>query len=674
MVTGGIAPNREGWTGPFAAKLSTVGEMEQHKKVTEAVHACQVPLEGGAPVSPKICMQILHSGRYGYHPLVVSASDTKSPISPFKAKGLTKAGLERTIMDFVQCASLAKEAGYDGVEIMGSEGYLISQFLCTRTNKRTDEYGGEKFENRMRFPLEIIKRTREAVGKDFIIIFRLSLLDLVKDGMSWDECLTMAQAVEDAGASMINTGIGWHEARVPTISTSVPRAAFARPTHLLKEAGVVEIPVVATNRINSPDVAEDLLESGVADMVSMARPFLADPELLSKSREGRTDEINTCIACNQACLDHAFVAKTASCLVNPRACQETNLEVKELPENQRLSVGVIGAGPAGCGFAVTAAQMGHKVTLYDRSDQIGGQFNMAKRVPGKEEFHETLRYFRTMLNKHGVDVKLGTDISLKDMEDNESTDKWIVATGVDPRTPNIPGLDHPNVLSYIDVLRNNAPVGKKVAIIGAGGIGFDVAEFLLHYDGTDKTPKDVDIEEFWESWGVDPNIEHRGGLIPPQDAGPPRREIIMCQRKKGKLGAKLGKTTGWIHRATLAKSQAVEMVDGVKYTKVDENGNLHIERQGMKRVLEVDNIVVCAGQLEKHDLETLAQDNEALKQKVFTIGGAFFAGELDAKRAIDMGTRLATKIHDVSVVPGQHKFEAPMSSEEKLYKVLKRWM
>lgn len=454
--------------GPFAAKLTCKEEMELHKQVTEAVHDVAVPLgyDADQSVTPKICLQILHAGRYAYHPGAVSASATKSPISPFKAKALSTSEVKDTIHDFVRCARYAKQAGYDGVEVMGSEGYLISQFMCPRTNQRTDEYGGS-FENRSRFPLEIVRDTRRALGPDFIIIFRLSLLDLVEGGLTWSECLEMAKALEGAGASILNTGIGWHEARVPTIATSVPRAAFAKPTHLLKEANVVDIPIVATNRINDPQVAETLLRDDCADMVSMARPFLADSDFMKKAREGKPDEINTCIACNQACLDHAFVAKTASCLVNPRACHETEINIHKLPTDHRLNLAVIGAGPAGCAFAITAAQMGHSVTLYDRASDIGGQFNMAKRIPGKEEFHETLRYFRTMLKKYNVNVKLETGISFDEMEKNGEVDKWIVATGVDPRDPHIPGEEHPSVLSYVDVLRNNAPVGEKVAIVSS---------------------------------------------------------------------------------------------------------------------------------------------------------------------------------------------------------------
>ena len=671
MVTGGIAPNMEGWVGPFAAKLTTHDEMEQHKVVTEAVHSVPIPMMDGTTVTPKICMQILHTGRYAYHPMAVSASKTKSPISPFKAKALTVGGVERTIRDFVHCAILAQQAGYDGVEIMGSEGYLLSQFLCPRTNLRNDAYGGN-LENRSRLALEIIKQTRQATGDDFIIIFRLSLLDLVEGGLRWDEVVELAQRVETAGASIINTGIGWHEARVPTIATSVPRGAFVRPTAALKESGLISIPLVATNRINMPQVAESILASGASDMVSMARPLLADPDFLNKARTGRSDEIVTCIACNQACLDHAFVGKTASCLVNPRACHEMELEIKLLPEDQRKVIGVIGAGPAGCAFAIAAAQMGHSVTLYDQAADIGGQFNMAKRVPGKEEFHETIRYFQVMMKKLNINVKLETTMTVKDMEDDTSKEKWIVSTGVIPRDPQIPGMDHPKVLSYIDVLRNNAPVGKKVAVIGAGGIGFDVSEFLLHHDGTDKTVGDLDISEWWGEWGVDPSNNGQGGLKD-TEFRKPLREIILIQRKKGKLGAGLGKTTGWIHRATLIKSKAVEMVNGASYDKVDDDGNLHIiTMDGKKRIVEVDNIVVCAGQVVKNELEVMTKGTP-LERKVFTIGGAFEAGELDAKRAIDMATRLAVRIHEDEVIPGQHKFQSNIGAEEKMMKLLKKY-
>lgn len=669
MVTGGVSPNIQGWTGPFSSKLTTQDEVRWHQGVTDAVH--QVPVQvgmGPTTVAPRICLQILHTGRYAYHPFAVSASSSKSPISPFQARGLSKAGVERTKRAFVRTAVLAKEAGYDGVEIMGSEGYLLSQFLSPRTNKRTDDYGGT-LANRARLPLEIVQETRQAVGPDFLIIFRLSLLDLVEDGLLFEESLELATMLERAGVSILNTGIGWHEARVPTIATSVPRASFAFPTHRLKEANVVSIPVVATNRINHPSTAEQVLEA--CDMISMARPFLADPDLVVKSREGREDEINTCIACNQACLDHVFVGKVASCLVNPRACHENELKLEPLPPDQRLTIGVIGSGPAGCAFAVTAAGLGHAVTLYDRDSAIGGQFNMAKRIPGKEEFHETLRYFRTMLKKHNVEIRLNTDVSADNMI-TESKDKWIVATGVDPRDPKIPGQDHANVLSYIDVLKRKKRVGKRVAIVGAGGIGFDVSEYLLHYFGADKAATETSADEFLKEWGIDPTLKTRGGLTDPHPHHVDR-QIYLLQRKKGKLGAGLGKTTGWIHRATLNNSGAVEMISGVTYEKIDADGNLHITQSGKLRVLEVDNVVICAGQVERRVLETTTAKEEALKGKVYTIGGAYHAGELDAKRAIDMGTRLALKIHDTAVVPGKHVFSAEEGVEEQMFHLLKRF-
>jgi 2,4-dienoyl-CoA reductase (NADPH2) len=665
MVTGGIAPNREGWTGPFSSQLTNEYEMEHHKVVTEAVHSIQVPIIGGDSVRSRIVMQILHTGRYAYHPWAVSASNTKSPISPFPAKALDKTGIQRTIRDYVNTAVLAKRAGYDGVEIMGSEGYLLSQFLAPRTNKRTDEYGGS-LENRARMPLEIIRQTRKAVGEDFIIIFRLSLLDLVDQGLSFEESVELAQRVQDAGCTIINTGIGWHEARVPTIATSVPRGAFAFPTKRLKEAGVVDIPLVSTNRINDPRTANDLLEQGASDMISMARPFLADPELLLKAREGRAVEINTCIGCNQACLDHVFVGKIASCLVNPVACHEEEFDFSVLPEAERLNISVVGAGPAGCAFAISAARKGHNVTLFDRDDKIGGQFNMAKRIPGKEEFYETLRYFDAMLKKYNVNVKLGTEISSEDMESDSLTNKWIISTGVDPRDPKIPGQDHPNVLSYIDVLKRQKPVGEKVAVIGAGGIGFDISEYLLHYE-RDKRASDVSHPDFWKEWGIDYSLTERGGLTQPRHFAS-KRKITLLQRKKGKLGAGLGKTTGWIHRATLNQSGAVHMVNGVSYEKIDENGHLHVKNsKGEIDVLDVDTIVICAGQVEKRDLVS-----EKLSDKLFLIGGAYAAGELDAKRAIDMGTRLAVKIHEAGVVPGKHVFSAPVGIEEKMYGLLRK--
>lgn len=694
MVTGGISPNRQGWVGPFASKLSTETERDKHRVVTSMVHSIRIPTY--SPDSPdgtepgRICLQILHTGRYAYHPFAVSASATKSPISPFPAKALTTSDVKATIADFVTCAVLAKEAGYDGVEVMGSEGYLINQFLVSRTNQRTDEYGGD-FANRMRFAVEIVEETRRACGKDFIIIFRLSMLDLVKDGSSWTEIKALAQALEDVGVTIINTGIGWHEARVPTIATSVPRGAFAFVTKKLRDEQIVEVPLCTTNRINAPTTIEALLADGSSDLVSMARPFLADPEIVSKSREGRADDINTCIACNQACLDHAFVGRTASCLVNPRACHETELFIEpgSVHEDKRLNIGVIGAGPAGMAFANTAATIGHNVTLFDRADQIGGQFNMAKRIPGKEEFHETIRYFSGQLNQRAkegkLNIQLRTEMTYDEMDrrsnsdDIDRIDKWIVATGVDPRVPNIPGLDHPNVLSYIDVLRNKAKVGQKVAVIGAGGIGFDVSEYLLHYDDTDdrdKRPNEVDADQFLESWGVDRSNSDRGGLAKERIENP-HREIILMQRKKGKLGVGLGKTTGWIHRSTLLRSKRVEMIPGVSYDKVDENGHLHVTigsgKERQSRVIVVDNIILCAGQISNRTLEDEAKNAfGGLASKVFTIGGAYEAGELDAKRAIDMGTRLALRIKDDEIEPGdQGSLGADVGAEEKMFNILK---
>ncbi|KAL7451591.1 hypothetical protein ACHAWC_003409 [Mediolabrus comicus] len=702
MVTGGVSPNRQGWVGPFAGKLSTETERDRHKVVTDMVHSIQIPTYRNSgsdgsnePTEPgRICLQILHTGRYAYHPFAVSASSTKSPISPFQAKELSTKDVKSTIRDFVNCAVLAKEAGYDGVEIMGSEGYLINQFLCSKTNQRTDEYGGDSFTNRMRLAVEIVTETRKACGLDFIIIFRLSMLDLVKDGSSWEETKALAQALEGAGVTIINTGIGWHEARIPTIATSVPRGAFSWVTKKLRDENIVSVPLCATNRINAPNTIESILSSGSADLISMARPFLADPDIVKKSREGRHEDINTCIGCNQACLDHAFIGKTASCLVNPRACHETEIDITpdSVHKEERLNIGVIGAGPAGMAFAHTAATIGHKVTLFDKANEIGGQFNMAKRIPGKEEFHETIRYFNVQLRKlekeGKLDIRLGTELSFDDMDSlsnsgDDKIDKWIIATGVDPRVPNIPGLDHPKVLSYIDVLRHKAKVGRKVAVIGAGGIGFDVSEYLLHHDDAvdhDKSADEVNVEEFLEKWGVDRDNNDRGGLLPDDKIKipPPHREIVLMQRKKGKLGAGLGKTTGWIHRSELVRSNAVEMLRQVSYDKIDEDGNLHITvgsgDKKQTRVLEVDNIVLCAGQISKKDLEKAAIDaGSDLAGRVFTIGGAYEAGELDAKRAIDMGTRLALKIKD-DVVPGKHAFHADIGAEEILFKKMNSLM
>ncbi|MDG1262626.1 MAG: NADPH-dependent 2,4-dienoyl-CoA reductase [Flavobacteriales bacterium] len=614
IVTGGVAPNREGWVAPFGSRMSSRSHVKEHKEVTEAVHA-----EGG-----KICMQILHTGRYGYHPLCVAPSKIQAPINRFKPRALSKRGIERTIKDFVKSAVLAKEAGYDGVEIMGSEGYLINQFIVKKTNKRTDQWGGS-FENRTRFPLEIIRRTREAVGTDFIIIYRLSMLDLVDDGSSWEEVEKLAVAVEKAGVTIINTGIGWHEARVPTIATMVPRAGFAWVTKRLM--GKVSIPLITTNRINMPDVAENVLQEGCADMISMARPFLADPDLMQKTIDGKPEEINTCIACNQACLDHVFKQEIASCLVNPRACHETELTIS--PATNAKNVAVVGAGPAGLSCATTAAQRGHKVTLFEARDHIGGQFDMARRIPGKEEFNETIRYYETHLRKYNVNVQLNTRVEAADLKD---FDEVVMSTGVVPRKLNLPGADHEKVLGYTDVLRGNATVGKKVAIIGAGGIGFDVAEFLLH---DSKEPETTEV--FLSKWGVDQQYTTPGGLMKPVAWNQPR-EVFLLQRKETKHGKNLGKTTGWIHRASLKKS-GVQMIGGVEYIKVDDAG-LHVRVKGAEKVLDVDHVVVCAGQLSERSLESGLTTEGA---SFHVIGGADKAGELDAKRAIEQGIKLAAK-------------------------------
>lgn len=618
IVTGGIAPNRAGWVAPFAAKLSTQAEARQHRIITEAVHS-----EGG-----KIAMQILHAGRYGYHPLAVAPSAIKSPISPFKPWALSNGGVKRTIKDYVRCAVLAREAGYDGVEIMGSEGYLINQFIVKKTNRRTDEWGGS-YENRIRFPIEIVRQVRAAVGPDFIIIYRLSMLDLVPDGSTWEEIEILAHEIEKAGATIINTGIGWHEARVPTIATMVPRAGFSWVTQRLM--GKVGIPLITTNRINNPEVAESVLAAGHADMVSMARPFLADPEFVVKAIENRADEINTCIACNQACLDHTFKRKVASCLVNPRACHET--ELNYLPASKKKKIAVVGAGPAGLAFSSVAAQRGHEVHLFDADSQIGGQFNMAKQIPGKEEFYETLRYFNKQLNIHGVNLHLGQKVNAQDLVPG-AFDEIILATGVFPRALEFPGIEHPKVLSYIDVLKHHKKTGQKIAIIGAGGIGFDVAEYLLK----EEQEEGISVSAFMDEWGVDMNYQDKGGLKDPS-LEKNERTIYLLQRSKGKLGERLGKTTGWIHRSSLKKHR-VHMLDSVQYLKVDDQG-LHITIDDRPQVLEVDNVVICAGQ------ETLRDLYEPLTSaglSVHLVGGADEARELDAKRAIDQASRLAARI------------------------------
>jgi len=616
IVTGGVAPNREGWVKPFAGKLSNKREARKHRRVTDAVHA-----EGGL-----IAMQILHAGRYSYHPMCVSASNIKSPISWFKPRALSNRGIKRTIKAFANCAKMAKFAGYDGVEVMGSEGYLLNQFIVNHTNKRTDEWGGA-YENRIRFPIEVVRAVREAVGPDFIIIYRLSMLDLIDDGSSWEEVVHLAKEIERAGASIINTGIGWHEARIPTIATMVPRRGFAWVTKKLM--GEVGIPLVTSNRINMPDVAEEVLAEGCADMVSMARPFLADSHLVNKAAEGREDEINTCIGCNQACLDHTFKNQRCSCLVNPRACYETELNYEPTRSPQKIAV--VGAGPAGLSASTIAAGRGHQVTLFEASDDIGGQFNMARKIPGKEEFDETIRYFRKQIELTGVELKLNTRA---DVDALKGFDEVIVATGVTPRKISLPGIDHAKVLNYTDVLQDGAEVGARVAIIGAGGIGFDVAEFLAHHG----TSPSLDVDKYMEEWGVDRTNEARGGLIE-AEIPKPARQITLMQRSHGKLGAGLGKTTGWIHRSSLKRMQ-VEMLAGVSYDRIDDDG-LHIEVDGQPRILEVDHIVVCAGQVERKDLFEPLQVEGI---NVHVIGGADVAAELDAKRAIDQGARLAAKL------------------------------
>lgn len=618
IVTGGVAPNWQGWLKPFSIRMTRNKHVKQHKVVTDAVHK-----EGG-----KICMQILHAGRYGYHPFNVAPSGIKSPITPFKPFEMSKRKIRNTIKDFAKSAQLAKKAGYDGVEIMGSEGYLINQFIVKHTNKRTDEWGGS-YENRMRFPVEIVKAVREAVGSDFIVIFRLSMIDLIPGGSTWEEVVQLAKAIEAAGATIINTGIGWHEARVPTIATMVPRGAYSWVTKKLKDE--VSIPLVTTNRINMPQVAEEILQEGKADMVSMARPFLADPEIIKKSAEGREAEINTCIGCNQACLDHIFQNKITSCLVNPRACHETELPFPTTQKAKKLAV--VGAGPAGLAFATEAARKGHEVTLFEADDKIGGQFNMAKQIPGKEEFYETLRYFEKQLALTHVNVQLNTRVAADDLTD---FDEVIVACGVNPRDPKIEGQDHHKVLSYIDVLKHKKEVGQKVAIIGAGGIGFDVAEFLSH-EGASYS---LDTQAFLKEWGIDPENKVRGGVADvAAQPTPSPREITMFQRSEGKMGAKLGKTTGWIHRAAL-KYKKVNMVTEVQYDKIDDQG-LHYTRKGEKQVLDVDHVILCAGQVSEDSLFKTLTD---AGKKVHVIGGSAVAAELDAKRAINQATRLAVEV------------------------------
>ncbi|MEN3812979.1 NADPH-dependent 2,4-dienoyl-CoA reductase [Chromobacterium piscinae] len=618
IVTGGVGPNAEGCVAEGAAQLSDAHEVENHRRVTDAVHR-----EGG-----KIALQILHSGRYSFQEKCVSASPLLAPINFYTPRELSDADVWQTIADFANCAKLAQQAGYDGVEVMGSEGYLINQFIARATNKRTDNWGGS-FENRIRFAIETVKAVRAAVGSDFIIIYRLSMLDLVQDGSSWDEVVHLAREIEKAGATIINTGIGWHEARVPTIATMVPRGGFAWVTKKLM--GAVKIPLITTNRINTPEVAEDILAGGCADMVSMARPFLADPDFVNKAAEGRGDEINTCIGCNQACLDHIFQGKLTSCLVNPRACRETELNYEKTAAPKKLAV--VGAGPAGLAFATVAAERGHSVTLFDAAAEIGGQFNVAKQIPGKEEFYETLRYFKRRIETTGVELKLGARVAADDLS---GFDEVVLATGIAPRSPAIPGVDHPKVLNYLDVLKHKKPVGKKVAIIGAGGIGFDTAEYLCH-EGRSTS---LDAEAFMREWGVDMTGDTAGGLAPqgPQPHPSPR-EVYLLQRKTSKVGEGLGKTTGWIHRESL-KMKRVKMLSGVSYDRIDDAG-LHITVKGESQVLDVDNVVICAGQDPLRELQTPLA---AAGKPVHLIGGADVAAELDAKRAIDQGSRLAAAI------------------------------
>jgi 2,4-dienoyl-CoA reductase (NADPH2) len=615
IVTGGIAPNAEGAVFQGANALTEESQVAEHRHVVDAVHAA-----GG-----HLCMQILHAGRYAYSPELVAPSALQAPINPFIPRALSSEEVEQQIADYVRCATLAQQAGYDGVEVMGSEGYLINQFICRRTNQRDDDWGGD-FERRMRFPVEIVKRIRQAVGERFLLIFRLSMIDLVEEGSSWEEVVQLGQAIEAAGANVINTGIGWHEARVPTIVTSVPRAAFTEVTRRIRAA--LSIPLITTNRINMPEVAERVLAEGHADMVSMARPFLADPEWVRKAEAGLAKEINTCIACNQACLDHTFMGKLTSCLVNPRACHET--EITLAPAQTPKRVAVVGGGPAGLATAVAAASRGHAVVLFERRSELGGQFNYARKIPGKEEFNETLRYFRVMLEKHAVDVRLNTEATVGALAD---FDEIVIATGVVPRELALPGADHPSVLSYADAIEQPERVGKRVAVIGAGGIGFDVSELLSH-----EGHPTMEVAAWCDEWGVDLAVGERGGLKAPQ---PPRspRSIVMLQRKSSKPGKNLGKTTGWVHRASL-KQRGVETLAGCEYVRIDDAG-LHIRREGQEQVVEVDTIVVCAGQESVRDLiSPLAQAGS----RVHVIGGADEAAELDAKRAIDQGTRLAASL------------------------------
>jgi len=617
IVTGGVSPNFSGWVGPFASRMTRKSHASKHQAITDAVHA----------KDGKICMQILHTGRYGYHPLLVAPSAIKAPINPFKPRALSRWGIKSTIKDYANCARMAQLAGYDGVEIMGSEGYLINQFLCPRTNHRDDEWGGS-FENRARFALEIAKSVRDAVGGDFIIIFRVSMLDLVEGGSDWEEVVALSRLLEEAGVTIINTGIGWHEARLPTIATMVPRAAFTWVTEKLKSE--VSVPLITTNRINTPEVAEKVLAEGQADMVSMARPFLADADFVNKAEQGKSDRINTCIACNQACLDHVFERKRASCLVNPRAAYETTLNFPLT--NHKKKIAVVGAGPAGLAFSCYAAERGHEVHLFDKASEIGGQFNYAKRVPGKEEFYETLRYFNNRIIDTGVNLHLETEQSVESLQAGQF-DEVVLATGITPRDLSIPGFEHPKVKSYLNVLRDNQEVGKKVAIIGAGGIGFDVAEFL-----TEEHSLSTDREKWLKSWGIDKQYQNRGAITDAEPE-PTDKEIFLLQRKTSKVGKHLGKTTGWIHRLSLSQKQ-VQMIPGVTYKAIDDKG-LHIQVDEKEMTLDVDSVIICAGQ---EPNKVLYNSLVETGLSVHVIGGADVAAELDAKRAIRQGAELAAVI------------------------------
>lgn len=620
IVTGGFGPSAEAATHPHTKLIDSNEEALKHKVITDAVHAGD----------SKICMQILHTGRYAFNPNLVAPSAVQAPINPFKPKALDEDGIEKQINDIVQLAKYAQVGGYDGVEIMGSEGYFLNQFLAKRTNHRDDAWGGE-YENRMRLAVDVVRRTREAVGEKFIIIYRLSMLDLVEGGSNYEEALQLGKAIEKAGATIINTGVGWHEARIPTIATKVPRAAFTWVTAKFRKE--LSIPCITSNRINTPEVAEEVLQRGDADMISMARPFLADPLFVEKAAAGKSDEINTCIGCNQACLDHVFSGKLTSCLVNPRACHETEVIITDLAANDtKKKLAVIGAGPAGLAFATTAAGRGHDVTLFDSASEIGGQFNVAKQVPGKEEFYETIRYFGKQIELTGVNLKLNTPVTAADLNAGDF-DEVILATGIAPRLPEIEGIEHSKVLNYLDVLKHKQPVGKKVAVIGAGGIGFDVSEYLCH----EGEATSQNIPAFMKEWGVDMTLEARGGIEGIEAAvAPSAREVFLLQRKTSKVGAKLGKTTGWIHRTGL-KNKGVTMIPGCSYDKIDDQG-LHITVGDNQQVLDVDNVIICAGQ------DPLRALVEGLNKPHHLIGGADVAAELDAKRAIDQGTRLAAKM------------------------------